>query len=129
MEGTRRAALRLGARPHFYPLTEIRDKINWRDLWGELLYCYIKAIGADECGEVQEDFERTFSIRKEPDGMLLVRAQHAEPGYWYLIWLSPEKDMRALYREFRLVGADAIPGEAELLSGHAGTFKSLFACE
>jgi hypothetical protein len=129
MGGTGSAALRLGARPHFYPLTEIRDKIDWRDFRGELLYCYIKAIRAEECGGVQEDFERTFAIRKEPEGLLLARARHPEPGYWYLIWLSPEKDTRALYREFKPIGADALPGQAELLSGHAGTFKSLFACE
>jgi hypothetical protein len=92
------------------------------------LYCYIKATATDECRSIQEDFERTFAIRKEPDGMVLARTPHTEPGYCYLIWLSAEKDMRALYCNFKPIGPEALPAEAELLSGHAGTFGSLFAC-
>ena len=96
---------------------------------GDLLFCYIKAVRAEECAGIQEEFERTFAIRKEPEGMLLARAPHAEPGYLLLIWLSAEKDQRARYREFKPIGPDALPVEAELLAGHAGTFKKLFAFE
>jgi hypothetical protein len=93
------------------------------------LFCYIKAVRAEECAGIREEFERTFAIRKEPEGMFLARAPHAEPGYWHLIWLSAVKDQRARYREFKLIGPDALPEEAELLVGHAGTFKKLFAFE
>jgi hypothetical protein len=35
--------------------------------------------------------------------------------------------MRALYLSFKLVGPEALPGDAELLAGDARTFKRLFA--
>jgi hypothetical protein len=91
------------------------------------LFCYIRAVRAEECASIQEAFERTFAIRKEPEGMLLARAPHAEPGYWYMIWLSAGRDMRALYLSFKLIGPEALPGEAELLAGDARTFEKLFA--
>jgi hypothetical protein len=91
------------------------------------LFCYIRAVRTEECAGIQEAFERTFAIRKEPEGMVLARASHAEPGYWYLIWLSAERDMRALYLSFKLIGPEALPGEAELLAGDARTFEKLFA--
>jgi hypothetical protein len=91
------------------------------------LYFYIKATRTDECASIQDDFERTFAIRKMPEGMVLARAPHSDPGYWYLIWLSAGRDMRALYLSFKLVGPEALPGEAELLAGDARTFEKLFA--
>ena len=91
------------------------------------MYCYIKATPTDECASIQEDFERTFAIRKEPEGMVLARAPHAEPGYRYLIWLSAGRDMRALYRSFKLIGPEALPKETELLAGDARAFKELLA--
>jgi len=91
------------------------------------LYCYIKATPTGECASVQEDFERTFAIRQALEGMVLARAPHAEPGYCYLIWLSAQRDMRALYLSFKLIGPEALPGDAELLAGDARTFKKLFA--
>ena len=90
------------------------------------MYCYIKA-PTGECASVQEDFERTFAIRKEPEGMVLARAPHAEPGCCYLIWLSAERDVRALYCSFKLIGPEALPEEMELLAGDAGAFEKLSA--
>jgi hypothetical protein len=92
------------------------------------LYCYIKATATDECASIQEDFQKTFTIRKGSEGMVLAQAPHAEPGYWYLIWLSAEKDMRALYLGFNLIGPEALPQGAELFAGDAKTFEKMFAC-
>jgi hypothetical protein len=111
------------------PGLKSRIKLLGRCFGVDLLFYYIRAVRAEECAGIQEEFERTFAIRKEPEGMLLARAPHAEPGYLLLIWLSTERDLRALYREFKPIGPYALPDEAELLSGHTGTFEKLFAYE
>jgi hypothetical protein len=50
-----------------WPIEKIRVKIAYRCFSGDFLYCYIKATATDECASVQEDFERTFAIRNEPE--------------------------------------------------------------
>jgi hypothetical protein len=111
-----------------WPKEKIRVKIAYRCFSGDFLYCYIKATATGECASAQEDFERTFAIRNEPEGMVLARAPHTEAGYWHLIWLSAARDKRALYLSFKLIEPEALPGDAELLAGDARTFEKLFAC-
>jgi hypothetical protein len=59
--------------------------------------------------------------------MVLARAPHAEADYWYLIWLSAERDLRALYCSFTLIGPEALPEKTELLAGDVRTFEKLLA--
>jgi hypothetical protein len=93
------------------------------------VFSYIKAVRSEECARVREDFENTFASRKAPESMVLAQARHAEPGYWCLIWLSAEKDSRALYRNFRAVGSEVLPKAATLLVGNPRTFEKFFTYE
>ncbi len=90
---------------------------------------YIKVVRSEECARVQADFEMAFKIRNAPEDMALVRAPHREPGCWQLIWLSGERDSRALYLHFRAVGREVLPKEATLLVGHKQTFEKYFTYE
>ncbi len=90
------------------------------------MYFYIKAVRPDESDRIQDDFEKVFADRGSPEDKFLAQARHEEPGYDYLIWISSNEDIRALYLDFRPVAVESLPREARLLVGHPKTFEQYF---
>jgi hypothetical protein len=93
------------------------------------VFFYIKGMRSGECTLIRKTFEQAFISRSAPEGMLLARTRHEQPGCWYLMWLSAEKDNQALHHNFALVEPQYLPKAAALLIGHRRTFERFFTYE
>ena len=93
------------------------------------MHAYTKAVRLDEAARVRRDFEERFAARGVTEVMSLAQAQHHEPGYVHLIWLSKGISIRALYLDFKPAAIETLPEEAIFLAGYRITFERYFSFE
>jgi hypothetical protein len=98
-------------------------------LRGDPVFCYIKTMRSEECNLIEKSVKQVFLSRNSPEGMLLARARHEQPGFWYVMWLSAEKESAALHHNFTAVEPAYLPKAAILLLGHRKIFERYFTYE